>query len=88
MADILKLQGNEAACTANTTVANSVFIRLKNLAGTNKVLTVAVSNAANLAEQTQYANLTMAAGEVIFLRKGATDTVQGTSVVASSIKIW
>ena len=82
MADMLELQGNEVACTANTSVANAVFVRVHNIAGSAEVLTVAYANAV------QYANLTMMAGEVLYIRKGSTDTIQGTSVVASSVKIW
>ena len=85
---VLKFKTNEVAITANTTVGNSSLVRVYNGSAANIVVTIASSNAANLAQQTQYANATIGPNSESFIYKAPTDTIQGASgVVAVGVGI-
>lgn len=74
---ILKPTSTEVALTANTTVANSTLVRVVNLGATG-VLTFANAGVT-------YANLTVTNTQPIVVQKGATDTLQGTNMVAAPV---
>lgn len=74
---ILKPQGVEIALSANSTVANSTLVRVINTGATG-VLTFANSGVT-------YANLTVSNTQYVVVQKSASDTLQGTNMLATPI---